>query len=319
MEYLKKMLGIQVDFAGCEYKHLPNYLVSRYEVKKVFLDEVPVFFLYLKMDLDQIAAVKKHIRQIKKLEAIPIVLVLKQMTFYQRENLIREKIPFIVEGKQIYLPFMGMYLQERCNAEMKEQTELLPSAQMLLLYFIYQGSGKMAASQATKGLGLTATSISRASKQLEQMRLIKTKKQGVNKIVFSEQTPKELFDLASRVMISPVKRRVYVPKDVIQNSLLKSGVLALAEYSMLNPPLVGVYAVDSITKWNHVMTNRLQNADLQVAIELWRYDPLRLSKGNTVDPLSLALSFQDEKDERVEGSVEEMLDTLWRKIDGNRN
>lgn len=72
--------------------YLPNYLISRYEVKKALLDGQPVFFLYLKTDLEQITAVKKHIWQMKKIESIPVVLVMKQMTFlpkrepYQRKN-----------------------------------------------------------------------------------------------------------------------------------------------------------------------------------------------------------------------------------------
>lgn len=107
MEYLKKVLGINVEYENNIQIYLPNYLISRYEVKKALLDGQPVFFLYLKTDLEQITAVKKHIWQMKKIESIPVVLVMKQMTFYQRENLIKEKIPFIVENKQIYLPFMG--------------------------------------------------------------------------------------------------------------------------------------------------------------------------------------------------------------------
>lgn len=37
------------------------------------------------------------------------------------------------------------------------------------------------------------------------------------------------------------------------------------------------------------------------------------------DGLSLALSLREDADERVEEAVEEMLNNLWRKIDGNRD
>lgn len=120
-------------------------------------------------------------------------------------------------------------------------------------------------------------------------------------------------------MVNPVKKRIYIPKDMKPCNLLKSGEFALAEYSMLNSPLVGVYATDSIMEWNKVMTNRLQNSNLQVALEFWRYNPFWLAKGNVVDPLSLALSLKNEEDERIEECVEKMLDTLWRKLNGSRN
>ena len=57
--------------------------------------------------------------------------------------------------------------------------EILPLAQMLLLYFIYGGAQELSTSQAAKDLELTPTSISRASKQLEEMGLLHIKKEGV--------------------------------------------------------------------------------------------------------------------------------------------
>ena len=56
-----------------------------------------------------------------------------------------------------------------------------------------------------------------------------------------------------------------------------------------------------------------------MAVEMWRYNPRKLSTRNTVDELSLALTLREDADERVEKAVEEMLNELWRKIDGYRN
>ena len=49
-----------------------------------------------------------------------------ELTFdsFQKEYLIREKIPFMVDGKQIYLPFLAVYLQERCSAEKIPREEI---------------------------------------------------------------------------------------------------------------------------------------------------------------------------------------------------
>ena len=76
-----------------------------------------VIFLYPKVKLEQIEVLKKHIIWIEKNEDLPVVIVLKELCYRRKEYLIREKIPFIVEGKQIYLPFMAIYLQERCDAD----------------------------------------------------------------------------------------------------------------------------------------------------------------------------------------------------------
>ena len=78
-------------------------------------------------------------------------------------------------------------------------------------------------------------------------------------------------------------------------------------------------ASDSVALWENFSSDKLQNAKEQYEIELWRYDPKRLSDGDCVDKLSLALSLNETGDERVEEAVEELLESVWEDIDGSRN
>ena len=319
MEYLDKVLGIKVIYKDVEFKHLPNFIVTRYRLQLVSMNEQKIIFLYPKTELEQIEVLKKHIARIQKNENLPVVLVLKELSFRRKGYLIREKIPFVADGKQIYLPFMAVYLQERCSAEKIPREEILPSAQMLLLHFVYGGARGLSTSQAAKDLELTPTSISRASRQLEEMGLLHIRKVGVQRIIQSEESPKTLFQKAGDKLLNPIKRTVYIPKEYVRADLLESGYSALAEYSMLNEPNVRSYAAERISQWKDVTTNSLQNSRVQVAVEMWRYNPRKLSTRNTVDELSLALTLREDADERVEEAVEEMLNKLWRRIDGCRN
>ena len=319
MEYLNKILGIEVVYENVALTHLPNFIATRYRLQLVSMNGQRAIFLYPATELEQIEVLKKHIARIQKNENLPVVLVLKELTYRQKESLLREKIPFIVDGRQIYLPFMAVYLQERCNAEKESREEILPSAQMLLLHFIYGGARELSTSQAAKDLKLTPTSISRASKQLEKMGLLQIKKRGVQRILQSEDSPKMLFRKAENKLLNPIKRTIYIPKKFVGIDLLESGYSALAEYSMLNAPNVKCYATEKISQWNDVMTNSLQDSRVQVAVEMWRYNPRKLSTRNMVDALSLALALREDADERVEEAVEEMLNELWGKIDGYRN
>ena len=201
MEYLKRVLGIEVLYENKTLEHLPNFISTRYDSQKVSLSGQKAVFLYPKTELEQVETLKKHLERVKKVADRPVVLVLEQITARQKEYLLREKIAFIVDGKQIYLPFMAAYLQERCDAEKSDREEILPSAQMLLLYFIYEGAKELSTSQAAKDLDLTPTSISRASKQLEEMGTLQSRKIGVQKILFSENSPKELFYKAEKVLL----------------------------------------------------------------------------------------------------------------------
>ena len=319
MEYLDKVLGIKASYEDREFKHLPNFIVTRYHLQMVSMDEQKAVFLYPKTELERIEVLKKHIARVQENENLPVVLVLKELSYRQKEYLIREKIPFVVEGKQIYLPFMALYLQERCNAEKNTRKEILPSAQMLLLHFIYKGARELSTSQIAKELELTPTSISRASRQLEEMGLLHIRKIGVQRIIQSEDSPETLFQRAEEKLLNPIKRTVYIPKEFVGKDLLESGYSALAKYSMLNAPNVKCYAVESISQWNDAITNSLQSSQEQVAIEMWRYNPRKLSNGEVVDELSLALALRENTDERVEEAVKEMLNELWRKIDDYRN
>ncbi len=312
MNYLTKILGIQIEHEKAEFSGLPNLINSRYKLQMVALDGQKAIFIYPKEGLEQIKALRSRIARIIKEYAYPVVLILKTITSRQKEYLIKDKIPFIVEGKQIYLPFMAVYLQQKSDREQIPGKKLLPSSQLLLLWFLYHGANELPTSLASRELNLTPTSISRASKQLESLGILKVKKAGVQKILYTDQEAKELFERVKDQLENPKKRTVYIPKELVTEDLLESNLTALSEYSMINESAVKYYAVCSISKWKDSMTDYLIDSDLQVVVELWKYDPRILSVNKMVDPLSLALSLKDEEDERVEEAVEEMVDALWR-------
>ena len=110
------------------------------------------------------------------------------------------------------------------------------------------------------------------------MGFLRSRKIGVQKILFSENSAKELFYKAEKVLLNPVKRTVYVPCEEVKTELLESGYSALAEYSMLNAPSVRCYASEKVSQWNYCMTKDLQDSNSQVTVEMWRYDPRKLSE-----------------------------------------
>lgn len=321
MDYLNRVLKIQVRYDNtwvCE--HLPNFVINRYQIKKVYLDSTAVFFLYPKTDLEQIVSIKKTIDRIQKIEKLPVVLILDKVTYRQKQYLLDANISFVVDGKQIYLPFMATYLQERCDAPAQEEIEkMLPSAQVLLFFFIYENKKEMFSSYAAEALGFTATSILRAVKQLEKIGLFQTEKRGIQKVITARYHAKELLKKAEPYLFNPIKRKVFIPCEYRTPCLMESGYSALSEYTMINPPAVPCYAAESISQWSSAATSNLLDSSRQISVELWRYDPHKLAKGSFVDILSLALSLKNDPDERVEEALEEMLDKFWRENNGTRD
>src|SRR5699024_4116159 len=105
MEYLKRVLGIEVTYESRSIRHMPNFISTRYTLQGASLDGQKVVFLFPKTELEQIEALKKHLERVHESEKLPVVLVLDRITSRQKEYLLREKIPFVVKEKQIYLPF----------------------------------------------------------------------------------------------------------------------------------------------------------------------------------------------------------------------
>ena len=81
MEYLDKVLGVKVIYEDVEFKHLPNFIATRYRLQMVSMNEQKAVFLYLKTELERIEVLKKHIARIQKNENLPVVLVLKELSF----------------------------------------------------------------------------------------------------------------------------------------------------------------------------------------------------------------------------------------------
>lgn len=161
MDYLQEVLGITVSYGEELEGVFPNYISSRYKIGYVYLDDIKTVFVYPHQPLDDIKMIKKHFGLIKEKTACSPVLILDHLGSREKSYLIKERIPFVVVNKQIYLPFMAVYLREKGEGGGINKITLLPSSQLLLLYYIYHGCGALMTSVAVKDLGFTPMSISR--------------------------------------------------------------------------------------------------------------------------------------------------------------
>lgn len=314
MKFLEDTLHIKVREGSQAMAYgLPRYMTNRYTIEEVYLDGKKVFFLRPKLELEAVHTLSQHIQKLQAVENIPVVISLASITAQQRQTLISAAIPFVVENKQCYLPFMGTYLTERNAAPKLQVDKLLPAAQLLLFYYIYQGQEKLYSQELIKALQVSGMTVTRAIRQLEGVGLLQTYKEGVQKVVTSSYQRRELFEKAQPYLINPVKKTAYLPKRLVNANMVAAGELALAKYTLLNQPAVECYALPSLVSWKEQLQEQLFNTQEQVQIELWKYNPLALANANKVDVLSLAMSCKDSYDERIEEAVEEMLEQFWEE------
>ena len=50
MEYLNKVLGIELAYEDVEFKHLPNFIVTRYRLQMVSMNEQKMIFFILRQN-----------------------------------------------------------------------------------------------------------------------------------------------------------------------------------------------------------------------------------------------------------------------------
>lgn len=310
LEYIENVLGVKVTYKQWQYTDkMPFFILDRYDIQKVSIDRIDTLFLYLKTDMDHVGTIQKHIARVQKEEHLPAVLVLERVNRYRRDALINAKIPFVVPAKQLYLPFMGTVLQERFDSDDVKLEKFTPVTQVLFFYYIYQSQKSLYTSQAVKDLGYSAMSITRAVKQLVQTGFFEETKDGVQKILTGTLEKRALYEQLRHLLIDSVRKRVYVLKDHIDDRFCIAGDSALARLTMLSEPSFACYAVDSKYQPKHYPD--MNDPEHYASVELWKYDPNILGHKGIADPLSLAASKNDCSDERVEESVDELLEMFW--------
>ncbi len=315
MDYITQTLGIPVHRSKWERAaELPFYLASSYSFESAELGDRRVLFLTPVGELGTVGIIKKHIARLGTICPWPVVLELPALSRQRKSSLIAEKIPFVVPGKQLYLPFLGAILSERNDVEAAPEPidKLLPSAQMLLFAFILGGNKPIFLSDMTKRFRYSAMTMSRAAQQLVQAGLLNRSIQGVQILLSSDLTPRALYQTALSHLISPVRKTMYIDRAELPKDVFSAGLSALSEQAFITPPFVETWGTVVQEKSIATKSALLVDAAKQCAVEFWKYDPRLVSGSLYVDPLSLAASLSDTNDVRVEQSVDILLKEALR-------
>lgn len=121
MDLLTKVFGIQVQSENWNKQNgLPLYIVGSYDFAVATFNGCRCIVITPREELVTLPALKKEIKRIQEIDNVPVVLKLPTISYYRRNKMIENKIPFITD-KQMFLPFMGTFLAEE-NGEEKERS-----------------------------------------------------------------------------------------------------------------------------------------------------------------------------------------------------
>jgi DNA-binding MarR family transcriptional regulator len=321
LDYLQETLGLHPRFEeGSDHEKLPHILRSGYDFAYIrLLGEK--FLLLIQKDPGEVspAQIAQHLGWIRKNTGLVGILQASSLEAFNRKRLIDQKVPFIVPGNQLYLPDLGIDLRGTLKKVREKKSKLSPSAQLLLLVFLNKKLpiNSWTATDLAEALSvhkkMNKMTMSRAIEDLEAHGIIEIGQEWREKPIQFLGNTEEIWEKVLPELRSPVSKRVYLEQLDWPMGLL-AGLTALAEVSMLAPPNRIVRAVTN-DEWKAIQKDRnlriipAASKDMAtVELEIWKYDPRLLSESGWVDPLSLYLSLRDEKDERIEAALEELLE-----------
>ena len=317
--YLNAVLGIRCVMAadGGRMVKLPYYLRAGNGFAEYAIEEQPCVFMIPEEQADG-TTLAKRASEIGGMTGRQVILLLENVDTVRRRVLIANRASFIVPGKQVYLPYMGMLLTERgmANTTETDKQTFSPAAQVLLLWHLQREpfEGKNI-SEIAKFFPFSVKTVSEAAKELERAGACTIEGDNSGKYLHLMRK-EEIWEKTIERLTSPIQEVMYCDElDVIPEGLrYVTYDKALAEYTFMADGAREAYAVykndDGIKRLkNGGVFNRVEG---KYRIELWKYNPALLAKGKTVDGLSLALCYKDTDDERVMGELKDLVKKICK-------
>lgn len=314
-DFLEKTLRQNVSIEESEYLNdkLPLAFRGRYTFYKVKTNGLSWIAIQPKNDVG-LVALRKDRAKVEKAAELNCAIFLDTATFYMKEKLVEEGIPFVLNGKQVYLPFIG-YLLSNANERNIAPVHLISYlTQRLIFVAIYEKWREVTVSEAAAKLGVTKMSVSRCFDEIEYLNVDILGMKGKSRAIIVPADIKKLWDDMQPILRNPVIARYELQEDIQLER--KAAISALCEYSLLSDNEYPTYAITKkeisaagIKKMKQVCQGEEIGC---VVLELGYFVDFR-NKG-VEDPMSVALSFTEteKQDERINISINQMLkEYVW--------
>lgn len=317
MTYIEKVLHCPVVIR--EYTapgKFPPVIVNNYTLKIAAINGRKCIFAEPSVDIN-LSMLRKQQKQLEHLTGMICVLDLPKANGYTKERLIEEGIPFVVQEKQIYLPFLGVALSDEDERVIKPCECISFLTQKLLLISIYENWKDVSVSKAAERLSVTKISVTRCYDEIEALGLPYIRKKSRSRLFSVNGSAKEMWEQIRDVLRNPILQQFQFKNNMDHPGIL-SGMSALEFYSMLGDSPYPIYAVSkkdigALLKKNEPLCS---SADIPGCVVQEVGYMIPFGDHQVIDPLSVALMITDSElnDPRVSQAVDEMLEEeVWSK------
>jgi hypothetical protein len=325
LKYLKNTIGEESKLENVpndKLDKLPFYLreVFRFQLLR-FMNQDLLLAELQKNQIPPTRQLQIQLTNLRKIFKLPTVFLLKDISAVLRNKLVGSKINFIVPGKQLFLPDLMMDLKEQYKTQDKTIKKLLPSAQVVLFYWILRKNNRMEEltfQQLAKELRYTPMAITYAIADLQRFDLCKIVGNKGKHIHF-EGARRDLWDRAQPFLVNPIRATLQINTVPHELSVYRTNISALAHYTNIaegDRLFIAVERKQFAELTKYADENHRDKMDGEIQLELWKYNPGLLTDHianiNFVDPLSLYLTLLVDNDERVNKELINLLgEILW--------
>ena len=297
---------------------MPLYIKAAYELWNTEIAGFGVLFLKIKDSQVDMRIHQNALRKIEELYPCRVVLVFEKLDGRNTNSLIKKHIPFIIENKQIYMPFALVQMQtEHVKAKQKKYNELTADADTILIgYLDNMISNGIIIKEISQITNRDFRMISNALDILESFNFVNIEKVGRSKQIYF--IPKmEVFEHLKENSKSPIKYTFYTD-DILDYKSVFSGYSALSKYTSLIDDSIKTIAVNQKALKNmNIQELECDKDTANYKIEVWDRDPSLFSYNDAINSLYLLRILKNIEDERTQYALEEIEKNILIKIKEN--
>ena len=312
--YLERSLHMEVSIkeAAAVYDKLPLMYKGMYNIFLVSSGGVNWIAIEPKGETS-LPQLRKNRAVVEKTAGLNCAVFLQKSNYYSREKMVEEGIPFVLQDKEIYLPFLGVLLSASKSRDIKPVHQISFLTQKILITGIYQPYDKATVTDISKLVGVSKMAVSKCFDEIEYLGIDVMDSKGKSRALTMTGDKRALWEMISPFLRDPVIKRFELIDDVRLKR--QAGLSALCSYSLLSDNAYPTYAVtkEDISE-SGVREKKLAGKNEEkgsVVLELGYF--IDVVKAGIQDPLSVSLSLGEyADDERVQLSVEEMFkEYVW--------
>jgi hypothetical protein len=317
--YLETLLGQRPELSKESNAALPLFLREKYSIYSIHLFGHKFLVALSKTRSDSASPsggeLKKHAERLSTSLGAPTVLVFRSLPSYLRNRLVHSRVPFIVPGKQAFIPPL-LDLRERFDNPVSEPRETLsPAAQCTVLYHLLREPiSEVPLKDVAQKVHYSPMMMSKVKDELTAAKVCEEVQAGRSVVLQFAAKGKTVWENAKPRLASPVRRKHNVQWSNPVDPALLAGITALSLRSMIADDNIPTYALkdDEYRRLleHHALSVSEDSDRASAIVEEWSYDPTLLGNGRMVDPLSLYLSLQNSPDERVQQQLETMIEEV---------